>query len=356
MSTDQHVNKRRTSGGQDTVADSGHHRVVKFDRQGNVTLSYTGSQQFNQVQGLGLDANGALYAVDRNANDVLKLGPPTSGGFGAMSFVVGGAVTTAAPAVAVVAKDVGGVVARQDHAAVVIPPQALAQDTLITVSSDVTHSPVEATAMAAQGAAMGLKGAAPTINYGPEGTQFAVPVTIVLPFDPALVSAYGMNADALKVYYWNPTAGHWEALDSTIDPINHTVAAQTSHFSAYQVMGSGGSSVGVASAAQDAFGLRAAYVFPNPVRGVRAVTIRVQPGLADSVEVHVYDVTGRRVHSSSDFRFAVLDDGNGLGAQDTYDHVWDVSGVGSGVYTYVITAKKGGQADIHKSGKVGVIK
>jgi hypothetical protein len=52
----------------------------------------------------------------------------------------------------------------------------------------------------------------------------------------------------------------------------------------------------------------------------------------------------------------MLDDGNGLGAQDTYDHVWDVSGVGSGVYTYVLTAKKSGQTDIHKSGKIGVVK
>jgi hypothetical protein len=77
--------------------------------------------------------------------------------------------------------------------------------------------------------------------------------------------------------------------------------------------------------------------------------------LADSVEVHVYDVTGRRVHSSSAFSFS---NGNDpvLGSQDIFDHVWDVSGVGSGVYTYVITAKKAGQADIHASGKIGVVK
>jgi hypothetical protein len=104
------------------------------------------------------------------------------------------------------------------------------------------------------------------------------------------------------------------------------------------------------------FGLRAFYVFPNPARGTKLSTFRIQTGLADSVEVRVYDVTGRKVHSSTDFRFSVADDLNGLGLQDTYDHAWDLSGVGSGVYTYVITAKKAGQKDIHASGKVGVIK
>ena len=72
--------------------------------------------------------------------------------------------------------------------------------------------------------------------------------------------------------------------------------------------------------------------------------------------MRVYDVAGRKVHSSSDFRFGVLDDGNGKGAQNTYDHAWDVSGVGSGVYIYVITARRAGQTPIVKSGKAGVIK
>jgi hypothetical protein len=93
------------------------------------------------------------------------------------------------------------------------------------------------------------------------------------------------------------------------------------------------------------------------VRGTRLATIRIQPGLADSVEVHVYDLAGRRVLSSAGFQFTSgLDDLNGLGPQDTYDYFWDVSGIGSGVYTYVITAKKAGFADIHVSGKIGVVK
>jgi hypothetical protein len=143
-------------------------------------------------------------------------------------------------------------------------------------------------------------------------------------------------------------------MPSTVDPVRHVVVALTSHFSLYQPLGVG---VGPAATADTTFGLKAVYVFPNPARGVRSVTFRVQPGQADSVSVRVYDLAGRKIHESSDFTVnSSYDDGNGLGAQITYDHVWDISGVGSGVYYYVITAKKAGHADLHKSGRVGVVK
>ena len=110
-------------------------------------------------------------------------------------------------------------------------------------------------------------------------------------------------------------------------------------------------------AADPTFTFHDFYSFPNPVRGQNTVTLRVQPGLADSVEVRVYDLSGRRVYASSSFNNrGAFDDGNGLGPQFTYDHVWDVSGIGSGVYRYVVTAKKAGQTDIAKSGKVAVVK
>ncbi len=134
--------------------------------------------------------------------------------------------------------------------------------------------------------------------------------------------------------------------------------AKTTHFSLYQVFtGTATPAATLPLAADASFGLKAAYAFPNPARGAGAVTIRIQPGLADSVQVNVYDVSGRKVHSSSNFRdLGAFNDGNGLGAQFTYEHVWDLSGVGSGVYTFVVTATKGGERDIHRSGKIGVVK
>ena len=63
------------------------------------------------------------------------------------------------------------------------------------------------------------------------------------------------------------------------------------------------------------------------------------------------------MHDSSDFRNrGGLDDGNGFGSQFTFDHAWDVSGVGSGVYNFVVTAHKAGTEEIRSTGKIGVIK
>ena len=168
-----------------------------------------------------------------------------------------------------------------------------------------------------------------------------------------MIAALGIREDDLKVYYWNPGLKDWQAMPSTVDKQNKIVNAQTTHFSAYQVGGLGG--IGVA--AIDDFGLRDGYAFPNPLRGSGLITFRMQPGSVDSIEVRVYDLSGRKIHASSDFRFrGALDDGNGKGAQNTYDHVWDVSGIASGVYRFVMTAKKAGQSDIRKTGKVGVIR
>ncbi len=197
----------------------------------------------------------------------------------------------------------------------------------------------------------GIQPTSDEIEYGPEGTAFAVPVTLTLTYDPLAAAQAGMKEEQLKVYYWNPITRDWEAYNSMVDVVAKTVSAVTTHFSFYQVMGAGVG--GITTAAADAsFGFKAAYAFPNPARGTNLVTIRVQPGLADSIEVHVYDLAGRKIHGSSSFNNrGAFDDGNGMGPQFTYDHVWDVSGVASGVYTYVITVKKAGQSDIRRSGK-----
>lgn len=110
------------------------------------------------------------------------------------------------------------------------------------------------------------------------------------------------------------------------------------------------------SAADPSFRFRDLYAFPNPSRRGERVIFRLQVGLADSVELNVYDISGRLVHRASFGRPELLDDGNGKGAQYTYDYPWDVGAFGSGVYIYAVTARKAGQADIRKVGKSAVLK
>ncbi len=246
----------------------------------------------------------------------------------------------------------GGEVRRADRAGVQVPANALSENSDITVSQPDAVDEAARQAVAANG---GKAQASLPVAFGPEGTTFSEPVTITLPYDAVLVASQGLREEDLKVHYWNPRSQRWEDLPSTVDWAQKTVSAKTTHFSVYQVLGPGGG-IGVA-AADAAFGFKAAYAFPNPSRSGAAVTFRVQPGLADSVTVRVYDVAGRKVHESSDFRsLGSFDDGNGLGVQFTYEHVWDVSGVGSGVYTFSVTARKAGEQDIRKTGKAGVIR
>ena len=185
-----------------------------------------------------------------------------------------------------------------------------------------------------------VRAAGEPIEFGPEGTRFNAPVTIELPYDPALTP----DENKVAVHYYDPLRRLWEELPSVVDRARRVVRAQTTHFSIYQPM-----AVGVTTAAQDDFYLREHFAFPNPVRG-GVVTFRVLPGLADAVELRVYDIAGRRIHSSSNFTHTAP------GGEHQYDHVWNVSGVGSGVYTYAIQVSRAGKKTINKTGKVGVIK
>lgn len=246
-------------------------------------------------------------------------------------------------------RDLGGEVRRLDHAAVKVPPGALSQTLDLTVS----HPPEDSRREPAATTAGNLPASLP-VAFGPEGTVFIAPVQLTIPFDTNLLKAMRIRESDLKIHYWNPTTAQWEPLTTNLDAKNGTASTKVSHFSTYQIFGTSGFTT---SAAIDEFQLRNAYAFPNPVRGLSTVTIRVQPGPADSIAVRIYDLAGRKIHESSFFNgLGAFDDGNGLGPQFTFDHVWDVSGVGSGVYTYSITAKKAGQKDIRKTGKVGVIK
>jgi len=262
-------------------------------------------------------------------------------GFSALSFGAP-SVMTATPmelegSLSVSAEE-GGRVEAPAGAAVEVPPAAFEMDQTISLGRAGSDGERGEAAQKGKLAACG-----PPLQFGPAGSLFAVPVTLELPYDPAALPP-GQSESGLKIHYYHPGEKKWQALDSVVDLIKKVVKAQTGHFSIYQPM-----AIGVTTAAQDEFYLRDHFAYPNPVRG-GLVTFRVQPGLADTVEVRVYDVAGRRVHSSSDFAHTAP------GGEHQYEHVWNVSGIGSGVYTYAIRASRAGQKTINKTGKVGIIK
>ena len=80
----------------------------------------------------------------------------------------------------------------------------------------------------------------------------------------------------------------------------------------------------------------------------------VEVGIADSVEIHIYDVAGRRVHETAlSGTPPIIDDGQGQ--QYAYEYAWD-GHIASGVYLFVMRAKKGGEPDLTKTGKLAVVR
>ncbi|MFH0946891.1 MAG: T9SS type A sorting domain-containing protein [Planctomycetota bacterium] len=336
-------------GGCVLVSDRKLARIVKFDGQGNLNLAFGGKDKdedailLRKPMGMAMDGLGNLFVADRNTDSIRKFGLPT----GQPTLVV----PPAQPGSYLLAQDVidsedGGEVSRKDNAGVEIPANALPEDLKITVSS-ASQSDLERQRSREE---KNLKAASPAVEFGPEGTTFTTPVTLVLPYDAALAQA---DAEAgLKVNYWNKEKGEWEELPSVVDKESKTVKAQTTHFSLYQVF-SPAATVVAAASADPSFVLRDVYVYPNPAVGGAKPVIHVAVGVADKVSIKIFNIAGQQVHEASlDNQPAVIDDGKG--PNYAYEYIWD-GHIPSGVYLYTIDAEKGGQ-HIRKAGKFAVIR
>ena len=112
-------------------------------------------------------------------------------------------------------------------------------------------------------------------------------------------------------------------------------------------------SAGVLAGPDSAFRLGEVYVFPNPAKSNEAPVFHIETGIADSVKITIYTISGRAAHEQILTGLPVeLDDGNGLSY--AYEYVWR-GHIPSGVYLYAIEAQKAGQK-LKKTGKFGVVR
>ncbi|MCK5583286.1 MAG: T9SS type A sorting domain-containing protein, partial [Elusimicrobiales bacterium] len=102
-----------------------------------------------------------------------------------------------------------------------------------------------------------------------------------------------------------------------------------------------------------AFKLSEVYVFPNPALRNQSPIFHIEVGIADSVKITIYTVSGRKAHERTITGMPVaLDDGNGLNY--AYEYAWNDS-IPSGVYYYYIEARKSG-SKLKKTGKFAVVR
>jgi len=93
------------------------------------------------------------------------------------------------------------------------------------------------------------------------------------------------------------------------------------------------------------------YSFPNPAKNGKNPTIHFECGIADKVEIRIYDISGELAHSVT-----VNGEPLTVNGRYAYEYTWNISDVASGVYIYCIEAKKSGYPEIKVKKKLAVIK
>jgi len=349
------------------ISDARSSRILGFDALGDQILSF-GSRGhipdnkappanivFDKPAGLSLAPDGALLVADRNNDRVERFGLPN----GRPTLVVPPPRPCFNKISDVVDYDLGGDVSRSDDAGVTVPAGAIDQDMQLSVSTVIPTDMSQMDAMMQTAQKNGAQPVDPPVDYEPEGTQFAKPVTLTLPYNADLVAQAGLPETAVQVNYWNPTQQQWLPLDSTVDPDNHTVTAQTSHFSLYQVLTSTSVTPLALIPANGGATIFNVYNFPNPfdlvsktvttingagaqvVRGTM-IAISLPPNISGGGEIKIFNIAGHLVKTIA---LGSLQGGN------YYYQEWDGTDddgrdVASGVY--IGELKVGGQTKMFK--------
>ncbi|MBI4802202.1 MAG: right-handed parallel beta-helix repeat-containing protein [Elusimicrobia bacterium] len=247
-----------------------------------------------------------------------------------------------------VSASLGGSVIHSSKAEIKIPQNALEMDGDLTILK-LTKEPQEKERPKQESADIkNIKRTGKPYEFGPEGLRFNKPVEINLPYDAAEISADEENW--LKIAYWNPDTKDWEILSSKVDKVNKTVIAQTTHFSTYQILIVQEKPLEVPAN----FELGEIYAFPNPAKRGINPAIHIEAGIADRIDINIYDITGQLIKSAILTGSPQLID-DGQGAEYAYEWTWDASNTGSGVYIYVVKAHKNGET-LKAIRKLGIIK
>ncbi len=101
--------------------------------------------------------------------------------------------------------------------------------------------------------------------------------------------------------------------------------------------------------APEEFKLGEIYSFPNPAKQSNP-TIHFECGIADRVEIMIYNIAGELISSKEITSAPRIIDG-----AYAYEWTWDTDGIASGVYLYLVRGKKGDKV-LQKLKKMAVIK
>jgi len=98
------------------------------------------------------------------------------------------------------------------------------------------------------------------------------------------------------------------------------------------------------------FKLRDVYSYPNPAKQTNP-TIHIECGIADKIEIKIYNIAGELVHKTTLTGSPKL-----IRGKLAYEYEWDTKDVSSGVYIYYVYAEKSGEKPIKLVKKLAIIR
>lgn len=73
-------------------------------------------------------------------------------------------------------------------------------------------------------------------DLGPDGATFDPPITVTFSYDPADIPE-GVDPSTLTIAFYDEATGQWTQLTNiVVDPVNHTISGDTSHFTTFAVL------------------------------------------------------------------------------------------------------------------------
>src|SRR3989339_376133 len=99
------------------------------------------------------------------------------------------------------------------------------------------------------------------------------------------------------------------------------------------------------------FILRDAYAYPNPAKNGYQPTLHVECGVADYLEIQIFNIAGELVQGDEVYTQPIIKNN-----KYAYEYTWDISDKASGVYLYLIKAHKANEKTIKVLKKLAIIK
>jgi hypothetical protein len=99
------------------------------------------------------------------------------------------------------------------------------------------------------------------------------------------------------------------------------------------------------------FKLGEVYCYPNPAKNGKNPTFHIECGIADNVELRIYNIAGEMIYFVNLTKNLTLENNKYV-----YKYSWDVSNVPSGIYIYSIKAERTNEIPIKVVKKLAIIK